>query len=185
MILFTVLLYCWLRNLSWWGGWPEYRKEAPVIVVIFLLLYFSMRQISIASLRSLFSFSKGSYVASVLHLMSLWWHPWVCKQTLIHNVMMLSEMFIAQSAVPSSWATVVLLSPVFEQHSVLLFLRPAHRDDHPAHNEGRRRQRSAADIRGGRLCRTLHRTIRPWTVLYPGFLPEMPKYHCWCQFSGE
>lgn len=132
-----------------------------------------------------FFLSKGSYVASVLHLMSLWWHPWVCKQTLIHNVMMLSEMFIAQSAVPSSWATVVLLSPVFEQHAVLLFLRPAHRDDHPAHNEGRRRQRSAADIRGGRLCRTLHRTIRPWTVLYPGFLPEMPKYHCWCQFSGE
>nr|AFR24395.1 hypothetical protein pS1400_89_0009 [Salmonella enterica subsp. enterica serovar Enteritidis] len=34
--------------------------------------------------------------------MSLWWYPSVCKQTLIHNVMMLSEMFIAQSAVPSS-----------------------------------------------------------------------------------
>ncbi|KDA82131.1 hypothetical protein AC41_4837 [Escherichia coli 2-011-08_S3_C3] len=30
-----------------------------MIVVIFLLLYFSMRQISIASLRSLFSFQKA------------------------------------------------------------------------------------------------------------------------------
>lgn len=69
MILSTVLLYCWLGNLSGRGGWPEYRKEAPVIVVIFLLLYFSMRQISIASLRSLFSFQKA--VTSLLPY--IWW----------------------------------------------------------------------------------------------------------------
>ncbi len=29
----------------------------------------------------------------------------------------------------------------------------------------------------------MHRAIRPWSVLSPGVLPEMPKYHCLCQDS--
>lgn len=68
MILFTVLLYCWLRNLYVRGyGLSAGRK--PRDCGDFLLLYFSMRQISIASLRSLFSFQKA--VTSLLPY--IWW----------------------------------------------------------------------------------------------------------------
>lgn len=69
---------------------------------------------------------------------------------------------------PSSWVTFVLISPVCDRHTVLQILRPPLQGDYPGHNVGRRRQLSAADIRGGRRYRTLLRAIHPWTALSPG-----------------